>query len=153
MSPSSELPSRTGTIFYGPVINPKSHSSFNALSRCLLAVGPSGDIDWIVEDVPEHALQDVLAQRDSLDVPLVSLKYGEFVLPGFVDTHTVRTFLPCMCAGRALCSHLDRPPLVAGHWSPVVPNSTHPRFRTSAGEFISRVASGFCAAATLTHIA
>lgn len=83
--------SETGTIFYGPVVNPKSLSAFQALPRCLLAVGPSGDINWIEEDVPESALQNVLAQHGSLDIPLVSLRHGEFVLPGFVDTHTVHT--------------------------------------------------------------
>jgi guanine deaminase len=81
------------TIFYGPVVNSISHSSFQALPRCLLAVGPSGQIDWIVEDVHESTLLDVLAQHGSSDIPLVVLRHGEFLLPGFVDTHTVRMLL------------------------------------------------------------
>jgi guanine deaminase len=86
-------PSETSTIFYGPVVNPKSHSSFQALPRCLLAVGASGQIDWMEEDVHESAVLNVLAQHGSLDIPLVSLRHGEFILPGFVDTHTVRMLL------------------------------------------------------------
>ncbi len=82
-------PSEARNIFYGPFVNPKSLSSFQALPRCLLAVGPSGHIDWIEEDVHESALQNVLAQHGSLSTPLVSLRHGEFILPGFVDTHTV----------------------------------------------------------------
>jgi hypothetical protein len=79
------------TIFYGPIVNPISHSSFQALPRCLLAVGPTGHIEWIVEDVHESALLGVLAQHGSTDIPLVVLRHGEFLLPGFVDTHTVRS--------------------------------------------------------------
>ncbi|KAI0306611.1 guanine deaminase [Multifurca ochricompacta] len=75
-------------IFYGPLINPKSVSSFQALPKCLLAVGASGNIDWIEEHVHESALQDVLAHRGSLNVSFIRLKHGEFILPGFVDTHT-----------------------------------------------------------------
>lgn len=83
----------TRTIFYGPLVNPKSLSSFQALPRCLLAIGSSGHIDWIEEDVHESALQNVLAQHASLEARLVILRHGEFILPGFVDTHTVRILL------------------------------------------------------------
>jgi len=93
------------TIFYGPLVNPISHSSFQALPRCLLAVGASGEIDWIEEDVHEFAVLDVLARHGSLNAPLVSLRHGEFILPGFVDTHTVRTLLTQMC-GRVPCSQM-----------------------------------------------
>ena len=86
-------PSEARNIFYGPFVNPKSLSSFQALPRCLLAVGPSGHIDWIEEDVHESALQNVLAQHASLEERLVSLRHGEFIIPGFVDTHTVRILL------------------------------------------------------------
>ncbi len=80
----------TRTIFYGPVVNPKSLSSFQALPRCLISVDASGHIDWIEEDILDSALQNVLAKHASLDTPLISLRHGEFILPGFVDTHTVR---------------------------------------------------------------
>jgi hypothetical protein len=96
-------PSETRTIFYGPLVNPKSLSSFQALPRCLLAVGSSGHIDWIEEDVHESALQNVLAQHASLEEHLVSLRHGEFILPGFVDTHTVRILLTEACAQSTQC--------------------------------------------------
>ncbi|KAI0005998.1 guanine deaminase [Russula compacta] len=90
----------TGTIFYGPVVNPLSLSAFQPLPRCLLAVGPSGEINWIEEDVHESALQNVLALHGSLDIPLVSLRHGEFVLPGFVDTHTHAPQVPNIGSGQ-----------------------------------------------------
>ena len=78
------------TVFYGPIVNPKSTSSFLPLPNTLLAVAASGKIDWIEENVHPSSVQDVLARHGSLDTPLISLKYGEFILPGFIDTHTVR---------------------------------------------------------------
>jgi guanine deaminase len=102
--------SETRTIFYGPLVNPKSLSSFQALPRCLLAVGASGQIDWIEEDVHKSVLLNVLDQHGSLDIPLVSLGHGEFILPGFVDTHTVRLLLPKAVHLRAFCSSI-----MAGH--------------------------------------
>ena len=77
------------TIFYGAVINPESLTSYKALPRCLLAVGTSGIIDWLVEDVPEHALQETLASKGCIDVVVTEIRSGEFLIPGFVDTHTV----------------------------------------------------------------
>ena len=76
------------TIYYGATISPQTLTEYTALPWCLLAVGPCGNIEWIVEDVPPHELQDTLAQKGCLDSDIVELKEGEFLLPGFVDTHT-----------------------------------------------------------------
>lgn len=93
-------PPETRTIFYGPLVNPKSLSYFQALPRCLLAVGPEGHIDWIEEDIHESALQNVLAQHASLEAHLVNLRHGEFILPGFVDTHTHAPQVPNIGGGQ-----------------------------------------------------
>ena len=85
--------SRTVTeaaVFYGPIVNPKSTETFLVLPNSLLAVAASGEIDWIEENVHQSSVQDILARHGSLNTPLVRLKYGEFILPGFIDTHTVR---------------------------------------------------------------
>jgi guanine deaminase len=79
-------PSRT--IYYGSVINPESLTEYKALPKCLLSVGSFGDIDWIEEYVPEHLLQDTLAQKGCIDVHVTALRTGEFIIPGFIDTHT-----------------------------------------------------------------
>lgn len=104
-------PSETRTIFYGPLVNPESLSSFQALPKCLIALAASGQIDWIEEDVHESALLNVLAQHGSLDVPLVNLRHGEFILPGFVDTHTVRLILFEAVLLGAFCSSFMPGPL------------------------------------------
>lgn len=54
-----------------------------------MAVGPSGQVDWVVNDVHPSAIQDTLAAHGCLDVELVSLETGQFLMPGFIDTHTV----------------------------------------------------------------
>lgn len=90
-------PQPRSTIFHGAVINPQSLSSYQALPKCLLCVGTSGDIAWVVDDVPDSMVQEVMAQKGCLDgddVDFVTLKKGEFLLPGFVDTHTVSSGHP-----------------------------------------------------------
>ena len=81
------------TVFYGALVTPASHSAALALPHALLAVdNHTGTIAWVEQDVPASVLQDALARHgvlDAADVDLVELKYGEFLLPGFIDTHTV----------------------------------------------------------------
>jgi guanine deaminase len=77
------------TIYYGAVINPVSLTSYAALPHCLLAVDNSGNIEWIVDRVESHELQQTLAARGIIDAPIVTIPEGTFVIPGFIDTHTV----------------------------------------------------------------
>lgn len=63
--------------------------------RALLCVSPEGIIEWVVPDVDPTQIQEVALQQgvvldDSVDVN--ELKYGEWLMPGFVDTHTVSLF-------------------------------------------------------------
>ncbi|EDR03286.1 uncharacterized protein LACBIDRAFT_185911 [Laccaria bicolor S238N-H82] len=88
------------TIFYGAVINPTSLTAYSAFPRSLIAVGPTGNIEWITEEVLPHQLQDELAQRGCLSEDLVELKDGEFLIPGFVDTHTHAPQVPNMGVGQ-----------------------------------------------------
>lgn len=78
------------TIYHGAVINPKTVASYDALPRCLLAVSPSGEIAWMVEDVVDSMVQEIMSQKGCLQAEVISLKHGEFIIPGFIDTHTVR---------------------------------------------------------------
>jgi guanine deaminase len=77
------------TLYYGAVVNPVDLTTFQALPRCLLAVGADGDIAWLVEDVEEFSLQETMAARGCEGSDVVAMKLGEFLLPGFIDTHTV----------------------------------------------------------------
>jgi guanine deaminase len=84
------------TIYYGPVINPQTLTTYLALPRCLIAVGPDGNISWIEDDIIGSKLQETISQHGFSDgkYTLVHLNHGEFILPGFIDTHIVRSFPP-----------------------------------------------------------
>lgn len=79
------------TVFYGDLISPTSLTTYLALPRALLSVSrTTGEIQWLEEYVPAAQLQDTLAAHGQIDnVDLVELKPGEFLMPGFIDTHTV----------------------------------------------------------------
>ncbi|KAF4614659.1 hypothetical protein D9613_002628 [Agrocybe pediades] len=87
------------SIFYGAVINPTSLTTYSASPRCLLAIDATGNIDWLEEDVEPHALQDTLASRGYIDAQVIPLKDGEFIIPGFIDTHTHAPQVPNMGTG------------------------------------------------------
>ncbi|TFY78765.1 hypothetical protein EWM64_g5243, partial [Hericium alpestre] len=94
----SSLP--RSTVFYGAVINPQTLTDYQALPNCLLSVGPDGAIDWLVDDVPDSMVQEVLAQKGSVDADVIALKHGEFIMPGFVDTHTHAPQMPNLGRGQ-----------------------------------------------------
>lgn len=80
------------TIYYGPVINPQSLTDYLALPRCLILISSDGDIDRVYEDVQSSQLQDIIAQSGYADLgaSFIQLKEGQFLMPGLIDTHTVR---------------------------------------------------------------
>ncbi|KAF9532229.1 hypothetical protein CPB83DRAFT_847468 [Crepidotus variabilis] len=86
-------------IFYGAVVTPVSVDNYAALPRALLCVNSSGLIEWVVDDVEPHRLQDELASKGLVDVEVVDLKDGEFLMPGFIDTHTHAPQYPNMGTG------------------------------------------------------
>ena len=79
-------------IYYGSLINPESLTALSVHPRACLAVNVNGVIDWIEENVESSGLQDLLASKGLFDVDVIELKNGEFLLPGFVDTHTVGSY-------------------------------------------------------------
>ena len=48
----------------------------------------------MVDNVENHELQDVLAAKGLVDCHVVEIPDGTFVMPGFIDTHTVCRHLP-----------------------------------------------------------
>ncbi|EKM55167.1 uncharacterized protein PHACADRAFT_255596 [Phanerochaete carnosa HHB-10118-sp] len=83
------------TLFYGALITPKSLTEYTAAPQALVCVSKvSGNIDWIELDVPSHKFEDTLASYGLVnlrDFEFIELKHGEFIMPGFIDTH----FHPC----------------------------------------------------------
>ncbi|KZT09640.1 Metallo-dependent hydrolase [Laetiporus sulphureus 93-53] len=90
------------TIFYGALISSSSLTTYNAFPHALLAVSDrNGEIEWLEQDVPASTLQDVLAEHGHIDtVNLIELRMGEFLMPGFVDTHTHAPQVPNTGSGQ-----------------------------------------------------
>ncbi|KAL4067168.1 hypothetical protein V8B97DRAFT_1874102 [Scleroderma yunnanense] len=88
-------------VYYGPVINPESLTCFQALSQCLIAVGPDGNILWIETDIAKCNLEATLEERGLChdNHMLVVLKPGEFIMPGFVDSHIHACQIPNLGLG------------------------------------------------------
>ncbi|KXN91507.1 putative guanine deaminase [Leucoagaricus sp. SymC.cos] len=76
------------TILYGSVVTPVDPRTWKALPRCLMAIGSTGNIDWMLDHVEENKLAEALSQKGYSTDPVVKLRNGEFIIPGFVDTHT-----------------------------------------------------------------
>ena len=80
-------------LFYGAVVTPTSLTSYSALPHALICVGAeTGKIEWIEEDVASEELQETLAKHglsEEISEHVIELQTGEFLMPGFIDTHTV----------------------------------------------------------------
>jgi guanine deaminase len=89
-------------IYSGPLIHSITPSEIQSLPRALVAVSAQGLIEWIVHDAEPANLQELVAEKGwdihdpSLD--LIVAKDGEWIMPGFVDTHTVCLSLVCLGA-------------------------------------------------------
>ena len=80
-------------IFHGALITTQSPFLIKYLPHALIYI-QSGIIQWIEEDVANDAqLEEVLTARGLQESNVVKLQRSEFLLPGFVDTHTVREML------------------------------------------------------------
>ncbi|RPD66407.1 Metallo-dependent hydrolase [Lentinus tigrinus ALCF2SS1-7] len=90
-------------IFYGALVTPVSLTAYRALPRALLAVSrETGNIEWVEDDVPTGEVQDVLARHGFVSeaVDIVELKLGEFLMPGFIDTHIHAPQIPNIGSGQ-----------------------------------------------------
>jgi hypothetical protein len=88
------------TVYHGAVVNPQTLTSYDILPNCLLAVSPAGEIEWIVEDVVDSMVQEIMSQKGCSEAEVISLKRREFIIPGFIDTHTV-SVQPRPCCRKA----------------------------------------------------
>ena len=90
-------------FFYGPVINPETLNSYAILPRALLAIGPDGRIAWLNTDCAGEGVLAHISARSPKSIVngqcrnLVILNEGEFLIPGFVDTHTVCLLRGILC--------------------------------------------------------
>jgi guanine deaminase len=77
------------TVYYGSVVNPETLNTYERSLHSLVAVNPHGNIEWVLHDVADSMVQTTLLEQGCPDAEVVELKDGQFLMPGFVDTHTV----------------------------------------------------------------
>ncbi|KZW04341.1 guanine deaminase [Exidia glandulosa HHB12029] len=96
---ASSLP----TIFYGPILHTLNHHTLQILPRALLAVA-GGRIAWLIENVlPSDSgdtIRSAAASKGWHVARLHALKDGEFIIPGFIDTHTHAPQFPNLGRGQ-----------------------------------------------------
>ncbi|KAH8890694.1 Metallo-dependent hydrolase [Thozetella sp. PMI_491] len=79
----------THLALHGSIIHSLSSEETEVLHDALIIVGPNGEINDLCRDVPPNKVPQVLTAQ-GLDVQSTQLRYlarGEFLIPGFVDTH------------------------------------------------------------------
>ncbi|KAL5533103.1 hypothetical protein ACEPAF_4879 [Sanghuangporus sanghuang] len=101
----------TLSIFYGSVINPKSLTHYERLPRALIIVNHDGTIMWMGHDVEPRSVSNTIEQKvaevkasseGKVHIELTLLNDGEFIMPGFIDTHTHAPQVPNMGIGGQL---------------------------------------------------
>ncbi|GAA6002101.1 hypothetical protein JCM10207_003074 [Rhodosporidiobolus poonsookiae] len=77
-------------VFHGTVIHSRSLTETEYLQDALLAVDAAGTIAFVEREVPAEEVDRRLSELGwvGVDVEVVRLKRGEFLIPGFIDTHT-----------------------------------------------------------------
>ncbi|KAH8117386.1 guanine deaminase [Phellopilus nigrolimitatus] len=99
----------TVVVYYGAVVNPESLTVYTIHLRTLIAVDTSGYISWIESDVEPEKIHEIIQQKlpdiqvssgSKTYVTLIELGEGEFIIPGFVDTHTHAPQVPNMGSGQ-----------------------------------------------------
>ncbi|KAF9518675.1 hypothetical protein BS47DRAFT_1370984 [Hydnum rufescens UP504] len=68
-------------------------------SPALLAVSDDGLIAWVEKDVPLGSIHEFASKHDWIPDKLVVAGEGEWIMPGFVDTHTHASQFPMLGTG------------------------------------------------------
>ena len=77
----------TSLAFYGPLIHSLGPDKVEIVDQALVVV-QDGKISTLRKDVPRDQVESVFSSLNlNSDVKLRYLSRGEFLIPGFVDTH------------------------------------------------------------------
>lgn len=92
MATNSSIPDLpTPLVFHGTFIHSITPQEVEIISNGLLVVSPAGSIIALLRDVPPTGITQALSGQIELSnvdsLPIRVLKRGEFLIPGFIDTH------------------------------------------------------------------
>lgn len=86
-------------LISGSLISPVNLTSYKSVTRALVYVDDKGIIKFIGEHEPAVPIEELAIQlfldqhklsKDSVEI--IRLEKGQFIIPGFIDTHTVRVY-------------------------------------------------------------
>lgn len=106
-------------VFYGALITSQSPYLIKYLPHALICV-EKGIIQWMEEDISDAQLHAALSSRGLQESSVVRLQRGKFLIPGFIDTHTVCLILSSLCISlkkrcyRNICSMPLNSPISEG---------------------------------------
>ncbi|KAK4942984.1 hypothetical protein LTR10_017368 [Elasticomyces elasticus] len=97
MNPSATVTNGTTTVpkldrplaFYGTLVHCLSQSEVEIAESTLLLVDIHGKISGLHKDVKQDQMEQLLSEQgwSTETVPLTVLQRGQFLVPGFIDTH------------------------------------------------------------------
>ncbi|KAF1731503.1 putative guanine deaminase [Beauveria bassiana] len=73
--------------FYGTVIHSKSPREIAILENALLVVVDRGIIAFLEDGIPRDRVSEKIKALNTSEIIVTELKKGQFIMPGFVDTH------------------------------------------------------------------
>lgn len=86
----------TSILYYGPVIQSRTLLELDIWQSALIAVNPNGIIAWIESGPIVASLIQEISNQHGWDITdlgssiqLIEGLEGEWIMPGFVDTHSV----------------------------------------------------------------
>src|SRR3954462_228756 len=83
------MPNKISKVFYGTLIHSLSLTNLEILQNTLLGVDISGKIAFLEKNVlDEKTLNDIISQWGFPEQEVIRLSKRQFLMPGFVDTHT-----------------------------------------------------------------
>jgi guanine deaminase len=96
-------------LIYGSLISPDTLTSYKALTSAICYVNNRGIIEIvkIVEEYDSTVTKDEIVTKflnqynlSESSVDIIQLEKGQFLIPGLIDTHTVRTSRNYACFAR-----------------------------------------------------
>ncbi|KAK1240533.1 hypothetical protein MKX07_004561 [Trichoderma sp. CBMAI-0711] len=72
---------------HGTLIHSLSPTSLQVLPNSLLTISSTGTILSLQPNISPSDIPTILAQQNIQNIPLLTLSHGQFLIPGFVDTH------------------------------------------------------------------
>ncbi|RIA99300.1 hypothetical protein C1645_747370 [Glomus cerebriforme] len=86
---NSKMPNKISKVFYGTLIHSLSLTNLEILQNTLLGIDSSGKIAFIEKNVlDENTLNNIISQWEFPQQEVIRLSKRQFLLPGFIDTHT-----------------------------------------------------------------